>query len=85
MEKRQTAVEWFSQECKKLLVERSLNQIDQPQFEALLDNAASKAMVIEKNQWFNFARQFYQYASGPDSGTAFDSDVQQFYSKTYGK
>lgn len=76
MEIKQTAVEWLEQQLNPDL-KTMQGHIMQDLFE--------QAKQMEKRQMFDFAKGFYYYGNGPDAGYAYDSDVEKFYNKTYGK
>lgn len=69
MENKQTAVEWL----KAYLLD-----VNQPEL-------FIRAKEMEKRQMFDFAKAFYRYASGPDSGAVYDEDIQRFCDKYWNK
>ena len=69
MEKKQTAVDWL---------QAYLPDVNQPEY-------FRRAKEMEKLQMFDFAKAFYRYASGPDSGAVYDEDIQRFCDKYWNK
>jgi hypothetical protein len=71
MEKKQTAVEWL---WLKIQSDEKAHMMDY-----------SEALQKEQKQMFDFAKAFYRYASGPDSGAVYDEDIQRFCDKHWTK
>lgn len=79
MEKKQSAVDWLVEQVNSSEYQKAFGQT------YISIEIIEQAKEMEKEQMFDFAKAFYRYASGPDSGAVYDEDIQRFCDKYWTK